>query len=84
MSIEETAKTALESQKLSQAKLNPNEKPSWEKTPDTTLIKDEGSHTTDDKGVYFVQKWDKLKPLLDSFKNEDEGSIYETSIQIVS
>lgn len=68
MSIEETAKTALESQKSSKAQLNPNEKPSWEDAPKKTLINDEGSHKTDDKGVYFNQKWNDLKPLFDSFK----------------
>jgi len=65
----ETAKTALESQNLSQAKLNPKEQQTWKKeVTKASLINDQGSHTTDDKGVYFVQKWDKLKPLLDSLK----------------
>ncbi|MEA5498281.1 MAC/perforin domain-containing protein [Limnoraphis robusta Tam1] len=37
-------------------------------TPKKTLINDQGSYTTDDKRVYFVQKWDNLKPLLDTLK----------------
>ncbi|MEG3870790.1 MAC/perforin domain-containing protein [Microcoleus sp. Z1_B5] len=65
----ETAKTALESQNLSQAKLNPKEQQTWKnEITKASLINDQGSYTTDDKGVYFVQKWDKLKPLLDSLK----------------
>ncbi|MEG4025555.1 MAC/perforin domain-containing protein [Microcoleus sp. S13C4] len=70
MSIEQTPKTPLESQNLPAPQLKPNlnENSSWENAPKKTLINDQGSHTTDDKGVYFVQKWDTLKPLLESFK----------------
>lgn len=64
----EAATTVLKDQKQTEAQLDPNDKPSWGKAPDTNLIQDGESSTTDDKGVYFKQGWKELKPLLESFK----------------
>jgi hypothetical protein len=64
----ESAKTALADQELPKPQLDPNEKPSWGKTPDRNLIKDEGIHTTSAEGIYSKGKWNQLEPHLESLR----------------
>jgi hypothetical protein len=65
----DSAKTDLDAQTLLTEKLKPENKPEWGEDPtDRSLINDKESGKTDAGGFYLQVNWEKLHPLLKSFK----------------
>ena len=65
----EAARKEVEEIKIA-SQIDPERKPNIPKPDnfDENLINHDGSRETGEEGIYYKQKWDKLKPLLESFK----------------